>query len=444
MSPNDEDAHHSEEPRPEKEAATADAPEWDPGAAFGELPADEMTEAEASSETLLVAAVAEPDGSTAEPAFDMPPADLALEFEASEADVEASADEEAVASQAAEPVFEMPPADLALEFEADEADVEASADEEAVASQAAEPVFEMPPADFALEFDGGEAADADGNIAAPDTDGPGLELPTDLPEWDPAAEFSPESFAEPVPVEASSPVVTETNVFTSLAPDPFDFSSIPEPVFEPESFAEAPEPIGAEAHPPVSETVASIPVGSASGLERVLATIDAEVAVSDRRPATPTAASTAAVGTSFVGFVHGGGRFAFSIEGITEITRSVRTTPVPFTPEWVVGVTNLRGDILAVADFGLMLGSGAVGSRDGAYMIVLQGKRTPFSLGLLVDAVTGMRTFGEEDILTPTAPLGDRVTQFARGVTGAGAELTVVLDVEAFLALPEMQQFSQN
>jgi purine-binding chemotaxis protein CheW len=408
MSANDTDVQHPEEPRPEKEAPTPDVPEWDPVAAFGEFPADTAVETDASAETPAVEA-------SAAPAF--------------AADV---------------PVFEMPPTDFALEFEGSETVDRAEDGAEAVAPSAAEPAFEMPPADFALEFEGSAAEEKTvptGENGAADAVEAVLEVPNDLPEWDPAAEFSPESFTESVPVEA--PVVTETNVFTSLAPDPFDFSSIPEPVFETELLAETPEPAGPEGVPPVGETVTAIPAGDALGLERVLATIDAEVANSERRPAAPAVAN-AALGTSFVGFVHGSGRFAFSIEGITEITRSVRTTPVPFTPEWVVGVTNLRGDILAVADFGLMLGGGAVGSRDGAYMIVLQGKRTPFSLGLLVDAVTGMRTFGENEILTPTAPLGDRVTQFALGVTGAGAELTVVLDVEAFLALPEMQQFSRN
>lgn len=377
MSANDEDVQHSEEPRPEEEPPAPDVLEWDPVTAFGEFPADAETEtvieAEAASEAAPVEAVAEP-------------------------------------------AFEMPPPDFALEFES--ADV----------------------------LETGDAGDAVvGEVAAPSFDSGVPELPTDLPEWDPAAEFSPESFDEPesAPVAAPSPVVTETNVFTSVSPDPSDFSGIPEPVFEPEAFAE--EPAVAEMVAPAPEAVApAAPAGDSAGLERVLATIDAEVAVTERRPVAPAGAASTVAGTAFVGFVHGDGRFAFSIEGITEITRSVRTTPVPFTPEWVVGVTNLRGDILAVADFGLMLGRGAVSSRDGAYMIVLQGKRTAFSLGLLVDAVTGMRTFGEGDILTPTAPLGDRVTQFARGVTGTGAELTVVLDVEAFLALPEMQQFSQN
>ncbi len=303
------------------------------------------------------------------------------------------------------------------------------------------PAFEMPPPDFALEFDGGDpVGEADAEPVAADGEAlaaPVVEPPTDLPDWDPMADFSPESFTDTDSTETSSPVVTETNVFTSASPDLFD---IPEPVFEPEAFAADPEPAVPEEAPaaPVASTAGS------PGLERVLATIDAEVAVSDRRPAAATATSTAVLGASFVGFLHGGGRYAFSIDGITEITRSVRTTPVPFTPEWVVGVTNLRGDILAVADFGLLLGNGAVASRDAAYMIVLQGKRTSFSLGLLVDAVTGMRMLEEGDILTPTAPLGDRVAQFARGVTGAGTALTVVLDVEAFLALPEMQQFSQN
>jgi purine-binding chemotaxis protein CheW len=308
------------------------------------------------------------------------------------------------------------------------------------------PAFEMPPSDFSLEFEGGEDVEPVSEIPVLEASPADLpELPTDLPEWDPAS-FSGESIGEPMMTEVLTAervveTVTETTVWTS---PPVEMADIPEPVFDMADFA--PEPESAEPLPQAPLPVAPIAApsrGESSGLERVLATIDAEVAASAPRPAASGATSTV-MGTSYVGFLHGAGRYAFPIEGITEITRSVRTTPVPFTPEWVVGVTNLRGDILAVADFGLMLGNGAVASRDTAYMIVLQGKRTPFSLGLLVDAVTGMRMLGEGDVLTPTAPLGDRVTHFAQGVTGAGAELTVVLDVEAFLALPEMQQFSQN
>jgi purine-binding chemotaxis protein CheW len=178
----------------------------------------------------------------------------------------------------------------------------------------------------------------------------------------------------------------------------------------------------------------------------VLATIDAEVSASrsplDFGRASLEMPSGDAQRTDYIVFMIGEKRYAFAIDGVSEITRSVRTTPVPYAPEWLEGVTNLRGDVLAIIDLRVMFGEVPVLSPDAAYVIVLHGKKWGgVSVGLLVDGIGGLKSVAQREIVTPPAPLADRMLRFTRGVYRSGAEFTVLLDAEAFLSTSELQQF---
>ena len=87
-----------------------------------------------------------------------------------------------------------------------------------------------------------------------------------------------------------------------------------------------------------------------------------------------------------VGFVLAGERYGIESRFVREVARLTRFTPVPGTPAFVLGVTNLRGEILALFDLRHLLGVVAEGVTDLGRIVVLGEHRREF--GLLADAAS--------------------------------------------------------
>ena len=79
----------------------------------------------------------------------------------------------------------------------------------------------------------------------------------------------------------------------------------------------------------------------------------------------------------------GGEHYALPVEGVHEITRRDRITPVPGAPPAVLGVWNLRGDVVAAIDLAAMLGL-APGDCEGRIVVVEEGR---LHAGLAVEEV---------------------------------------------------------
>lgn len=129
---------------------------------------------------------------------------------------------------------------------------------------------------------------------------------------------------------------------------------------------------------------------------------------------------------------------AFSVRGqdygvdlleVQEVLPVPPVTRVWHAPPHVLGVTNLRGHILALLDPGEMLGLGRVAKGGAARVVVLAARE--MAAGILVEGVHGLRT------VPP-----DRVERGVAGMTGAPAEWVrgIVLFPEGPLVLLDAEQ----
>jgi chemotaxis signal transduction protein len=82
----------------------------------------------------------------------------------------------------------------------------------------------------------------------------------------------------------------------------------------------------------------------------------------------------------------GGEQYALPVQGVREITRRERITPVPGAPAGVLGVWNLRGDVIAAVDLASLLGLEGAADSDEARMVVAE--HGELRAGLTVEAVT--------------------------------------------------------
>ncbi len=74
-------------------------------------------------------------------------------------------------------------------------------------------------------------------------------------------------------------------------------------------------------------------------------------------------------------------------------------TPLPCTPPFVVGIVNLRGRIISVVDLKVFFGIPRETISEKALVLVLESPQ--MEMGILVDALVGVRRIPRKDISPP-------------------------------------------
>ena len=130
-----------------------------------------------------------------------------------------------------------------------------------------------------------------------------------------------------------------------------------------------------------------------------------------------------------VGFRIGRETFGLPISLVHEIVRPPEITNVPHAPEYVEGVMNLRGRVLAVVDLAALVGLPVQPLREGGGQVLIldQGKR---ALGLLIGGVQGV-----EEVEPPAGDAKDLVCGVVATAAGAVTLLSPEPLFRAALAL---------
>jgi purine-binding chemotaxis protein CheW len=136
-----------------------------------------------------------------------------------------------------------------------------------------------------------------------------------------------------------------------------------------------------------------------------------------------------------------GNTYAVPIDNVLEISRLPGVTTVPNVPDWVLGLVNVRGDIVSLVDLRDFLGQGHSVFNALSRMLVVRARPEEMTAGLMVDEVLGIRFIGADRICAPDLSSDDPVVSYLRGVVDADGKLLVVLDLDRLLLSAEMKQF---
>jgi purine-binding chemotaxis protein CheW len=139
-------------------------------------------------------------------------------------------------------------------------------------------------------------------------------------------------------------------------------------------------------------------------------------------------------------FVLGDTRYAVELSRVGEVVQQPSITPVPGLPAWILGVTNLHGDIVSVVDLPYFLEISPAPAVRVARMIVAQAGDQ--RIGLSVDDVEVIYTFPADEIISPPFKVGPELVPYMRGAIERKDGFIRFLDCERLLLGPKMQQFS--
>lgn len=98
----------------------------------------------------------------------------------------------------------------------------------------------------------------------------------------------------------------------------------------------------------------------------------------------------------FVAFKIGNQEFCVQITSTREIRGWTQSTSLPHSPDYLMGVINLRGTILPIVDLAKRLGLPSNGPTERHVIIVVQVNSKSF--GLLVDSVSDILDVGPDQL----------------------------------------------
>ena len=131
--------------------------------------------------------------------------------------------------------------------------------------------------------------------------------------------------------------------------------------------------------------------------------------------------------TQLVTFLLGAEEYAIPVSRVREIIRPCPTTAIPHSPPHVKGLVNLRNLVVPVIDLRIRLGLEETPVTHRSRIVVIQLEDR--TLGAIVDSVTGVVRFSEEEVRSLPATEETDV-DYVRGIVEKDEAFVILLEVE--------------
>jgi chemotaxis signal transduction protein/chemotaxis regulatin CheY-phosphate phosphatase CheZ len=142
----------------------------------------------------------------------------------------------------------------------------------------------------------------------------------------------------------------------------------------------------------------------------------------------------------YVGFKLGGEEYSIPILKVREIINVPTMTRLPRAPEYIEGVTNLRGSVIPVVNIKKLVKLGDPSAAAGKVIVLVNGKLT---FGILVDGITGVIGIDDSAIEPPVRLMSDSAGQLV-GMARYKERLVGLLDTRKLLPVEDLAMFEDD
>lgn len=139
----------------------------------------------------------------------------------------------------------------------------------------------------------------------------------------------------------------------------------------------------------------------------------------------------ASAGVKYLAFTLGREEYALRIEQVRELRGFEPVTRLPSAPAYILGVINLRGIIVPVADLRIKLSLGA--ARYDSTTVVIIARTNDMTVGLVVDGVSDVHELTPDQV-RPAPDLGASATAYVVGLGIVGEATLILTDVEKLIS----------
>ena len=136
-----------------------------------------------------------------------------------------------------------------------------------------------------------------------------------------------------------------------------------------------------------------------------------------------------------------GETYGINVMQVQEVLRYTEIAPVPGAPSYVLGIVNLRGNVVTVLDTRDRFGLPPAEVTDQTRIVIIEaGKHV---IGILVDAVAEVVYLRESEIETAPNVGNEDSARFIQGVCHKNDELLILVELAKLLTDEEWADLSE-
>jgi purine-binding chemotaxis protein CheW len=133
--------------------------------------------------------------------------------------------------------------------------------------------------------------------------------------------------------------------------------------------------------------------------------------------------------------------YGINVMQVQEVLRYSEIAPVPGAPIYVLGIINLRGNVVTVIDTRSRFGLESCDVTDNTRVVVIESEKQV--IGILVDSVAEVVYLKASDIDVAPNVGNEESTQFIQGVSNRDGELLILVDLDKLLSDDEWDELKQ-
>ena len=127
--------------------------------------------------------------------------------------------------------------------------------------------------------------------------------------------------------------------------------------------------------------------------------------------------------------------YGINVMQVQEVLRYSEIAPVPGAPTYVLGIINLRGNVVTVIDTRQRFGLPSAEITDNTRIVIIEADKQV--VGILVDSVAQVVYLRESEIETTPNVGNEEAARFIQGVCNKNDELLILVDLEKMMTAQE-------
>jgi purine-binding chemotaxis protein CheW len=130
--------------------------------------------------------------------------------------------------------------------------------------------------------------------------------------------------------------------------------------------------------------------------------------------------------------------YGINVMQVQEVLRYTDIAPVPGAPDYVMGIINLRGNVVTVIDTRARFGLPPSEVTDNSRIVIIESERQV--IGIMVDSVAEVVYLKQSEIDTAPNVGTDESAKFIQGVSNRDGELLILVDLNKLLSDDEWEE----
>ena len=132
--------------------------------------------------------------------------------------------------------------------------------------------------------------------------------------------------------------------------------------------------------------------------------------------------------------------YGINVMQVQEVLRITDIAPVPGSPAYVLGIINLRGNVVTVIDTRKRFGLMPKDMDDSTRIVIIEVNKQV--VGILVDSVAEVVDLRASEIETAPNVGSDDSGKFIQGVSSREGDLLILIDLNRFLSGEEWKEMT--